>query len=127
MKINKEIVEKFVRDNIDSWSDIFDEYESDHEFDFGDFSDSCSKVSTSSFGVTIKHFEVEIEKNDGSVWVNGTSEVSYTIKGFEMEGDDDPCGYVECGKDEECAEISFTIDVDTSDFEKSELTDVDIK
>lgn len=123
MKINKELIERFMEDCFEVCGEDFDEVEVDNcVFSNGDDSFTCEHVNTEGFLVEVKNYDFEIDENDGSVRISGSANVNYTVIGLFLDGDDDGnCGYVECGRESSGAEITFTIDADSKDFSNSEL------
>ena len=92
------------------------------EFSNGEYSFTCEDVKIEDFSVDVKNYDFEIDETDGSVRICGSAGVNYTVIGLFLDGDDDMhCGYVECGREDSGAEITFIIDVDYKKFSESDM------
>lgn len=126
MTINKDIIKKFLEEALSDDSEEFDEIEADYEFYFEDGLATCSNVRTSNFKVELSGYEITFDEGDNPITVSGKAYANYTVKGSFWDGDEEDGGYLECAEGDSGADFSFTIDVNKSDFDKSDLTiDVD--
>ena len=121
MKINNENLEMFLKESLNSCSNEFDEFEEKCEFSEGDYTYTCPKVNTTDFCVKVKDYSMEIIEDSGLVIISGNAEADYTVTGFDFEGDEEAGGYIECGKVDNTAGLTFSIDVNLTDFEESDL------
>ncbi|MBO5620841.1 MAG: hypothetical protein J6N21_23645 [Butyrivibrio sp.] len=122
MKINKEIIKQFLEEALNDNGEEFDKIEADYEFDFEDFSDTCSEVRTSNFRVEISEYEIAFDEADNPITVRGKAYASYTVKGYGWEGDEEAGGYLECAEGDSGSDFSFSVDVRKSDFDESSLS-----
>lgn len=122
MKINKEIIKQFLEEALNDNGEEFDKIEADYEFDFEDFSDTCSEVRTSNFKVEISEYEIAFDEADNPITVRGKAYANYTVKGYGWEGDEEAGGYLECAEGDSGSDFSFSVDVRKSDFDESSLS-----